>query len=889
MDLSVRGAAEHNLRSVDLDLPRERLIVFTGVSGSGKSSLAFDTLHAESQRRFVEALSSYVRAQLGATRKPVYEQITGLTPSIGVSQRGHAQPSPRSTVGTLTEIHDLLRVLYARTARQHCPGCDADVTPTPSDAIVRALAGLPEGTRLVVCARLLRKDGPRVALGPFLDELGRQGFARVRIDGDAHALDEVPTLDARVGHDVDVVVDRIKVAPDRRDRVQEAVDTALRVGGGALLAEIDGVDRAFTARARCVACDRTFPDLAPRLFSFNAPIGACPTCGGLGQLRTIDPDRVVLDPSRSLADGAVEGLAGAPGKLVLAALAKLGVPGDVPWSRLTWEQRERVLRGDATVGLDGVLRTLERKMPEHLVDTRACGACEGSRLGEVARAARVEGRRLPDLLAAPLTEVRAFVGGLPDAPVTRPLAEELGRRLDFLLRTGLGYLALGRSADTLSGGELQRLRLAAQAGNALSGVLYVLDEPTAGLHPEDTAALIAVLADLRDAGNTVLVVEHDPAVIAAADLVVDFGPGAGVAGGRVTFRGSPAALLASDTVTGRWLSGRDGLAPLPPRTPSGWITVRNARGHNLRAVDVRLPLGVLAGVTGVSGSGKSSLVDDTLARALAGRKDALPHDAIEGREAVRRVLRVDQAPLGRSARSNPATATKIWDAIRQLYARTPEAKLRGFGPDRFSTAQPGGRCEACEGAGVRRVEMHFLPDVEVPCESCDGKRFDEATLACTWKGASVADVLAMPVREARGLFGALPAVAGVLGTLDALGLGYLPLGQPADTLSGGEAQRVKLARELGRPGEVAGTLYLLDEPSVGLHPADVALLVEALRRLVDNGGSVLCVEHDPALLRACDWIVELGPGAGAAGGAVIAEGTPDALRVANVSRTGRWL
>ncbi len=896
MDIRIRGASEHNLRSVDLDLPRERLIVFTGPSGSGKSSLAFDTLHAESQRRFVEALSSYVRQQFGATRKPAYELLTGLTPSIGVAQRGLVSPSPRATVATLTEVHELLRVLWARVGDPHCPRCDAPVTRTPADAIVRALLALPVGARLVVCAPFAR--GRTGSLKPVLEGLAGQGFARVRIDRVTVALDEVPTMDARVPHDIDVVVDRIKVAPDRKDRVQEAVDAALRVGKGALVAEVDGEDQRFTSVLRCLACDLDLPEPSPRLFSFNSPIGACPACQGLGVLRTVDPDRLVPDPAKSLADGAVEGWKGALKRSLEAAVRARGVPTDIPWSQLPWEQRHLVLYGDppeATVvpRLEGAVALAEKKGTVGVAE-RTCPACLGARLGPAARAVRVAGRSLAQVSALALTDARAFVTDLPAGPVVAPLQEELGRRLDFLLRTGLGYLTLDRNAATLSGGELQRLRLAAQAGNQLSGVLYVLDEPTAGLHPEDTRALVAVLTDLRDAGNTVLVVEHDLDVIRAADLVVDFGPGAGRAGGQVVFVGTPDALLAADTATGRWLSGREVIPAGPARKLDRWLTLTGASGHNLRAPEVRLPLGALVGVTGVSGSGKSSLVEDTLGRALTrrlgfGGPEPLPHDRLDGAEVITRLVRVDQSPLGRSSRSNPATATKIWDPIRQLFAKTAEAKLRGFGPERFLFNQPGGRCEACEGEGVRRVAMHFLPDVTVPCEVCDGRRFDEATLAVTWKGASIADVLAMPVREARNLFPAVPQIAGPLATLDALGLGYLALGQPGDTLSGGEAQRVKLARELGRRGDVPGTLYLLDEPSVGLHPADVALLVEALRQLVEQGGSVLAVEHDPVLLGACDWLVELGPGAGAAGGAVIASGPPSAIRASASSRTGRYL
>ncbi len=884
MHLTLRGAREHNLQGVDLDLPRERLLVFCGPSGSGKSSLAFDTLHAESQRRFVEALSGHVRALLGATRKPAFEVLTGLTPSIGVAQRGHVAPHPRSTVATLVEVHDLLRVLYARTGRQHCPRCDADVTPRTVDAVLHELAALPERSRLVVCAPVARKRPGGAAT--LLAELGRQGFVRARVDGVQVALDEAPSVDARVPHDVDVVIDRIVWSQERRERLHEAVGTALAAGAGAVLVEVDGVDRAFATQARCVPCGVSLPELSPRLFSFNSPHGACPTCHGLGVAQRIDAERLVTDASRSLAEGALEGWTPTARKLAVAELGRRGVDVHAPWSALPWEHRELALHGDGEDAgkdgllkgrtLEGALRAAERRMPDHLLDTTACAACGGARLGEAARFVRVQGIAMHEVLARPIDAAAAWIDALPTDPVSTPVREELARRVGVLARTGLGYVQLDRAATTLSGGELQRVRLAAQAGNQLSGVLYVLDEPTAGLHPSDTAALVRVLEDLRDAGNTVLVVEHDPSVIAAADLVVEFGPGAGAQGGRVVFCGTPDALRAANTATGDWLSGRASIPVPTGRVPSGHLTLKGARGHNLDNIMVRFPLGVMCGVTGVSGSGKSSLVDDTLARALAGRRDALPHEELTGRERVLRIVRVDQSPLGRSARSNPATATKIWDTVRQLLAKTPEAKVRGFGPERFSLAVPGGRCEACEGEGVRRVEMQLLPDVHVPCETCGGRRFDEATLAVTWRGHSAAELLALPVSRARQVFSSLPAIAGVLGTMEALGLGYLPLGQGADTLSGGEAQRVKLARELGKPGEVAGTLYLLDEPSVGLHPCDVALLVEALRRLVDQGGSVIAVEHDPAFLGACDHVIALGPGAGPAGGRIGSEGPPEA-------------
>ncbi|MEN9786625.1 MAG: hypothetical protein RLZZ299_1889, partial [Pseudomonadota bacterium] len=792
MHLRIRGAREHTLAGVDLDLPHQALIVFTGPSGSGKSSLAFDTLHAESRRRFVEALAGNLRAQFGGTHKPAFDLLTGLTPSIGVAQGGLAAPHPRATVGSLVEIHDLLRVLWGRTGRQHCPRCDADVTPRTVDAVLAELSVLPEGTRLVLCAPVARgRTGP---IAPLVAELNAQGFARLRVDRVSMALDEARVDDPSTPYDVDVVIDRLKWAPDKRDRLQEAVGVALSSGHGAVVAECDGVDRAFTVRARCVACAVELPELSPRLFSTHSPLGACPACQGVGTVVDVDLDALVVDADLSVAAGALDAWKGTARTRALATLRERGVDVDAAWSSLSWEHRELVLHGDP-VGLgrgvpppatppafEGAVAAVRRRGDSPALAARPCPTCAGTRMSEAARSARVAGTRLERVLGCALSELPAWLGSLPRDAVTAPIVDEIGRRLDVLLRTGLGYVTLARRADTLSGGELQRVRLAAQAGNQLSGVLYVLDEPTAGLHPQDTAALLSVLRDLRDAGNTVLVVEHDPDVIDAADLVVDFGPGAGREGGRVVFQGTPAELRAADTLTGRWLSGRLALPPRTPRAPRGHLVVEGATGHNLRDVTVPVPLGMLVGVAGPSGAGKSSLVEDTLARALEGRADALPHRALRGRETVTRLVRVDASPLGRSRRSNPATATKVWDSVRDLLSRTAEARVRGFGPERFSLAVPGGRCEACEGEGVRRIELQLLPDVEVPCEVCDGRRFDEATLSVTWHGHSAGDLLAMPIHAARALFAAVPAVSGMLATLDALGLGYLPLGQRADTL-----------------------------------------------------------------------------------------------------------
>ncbi|MSQ02911.1 MAG: excinuclease ABC subunit UvrA [Myxococcales bacterium] len=864
MKLSVVGAAEHNLRGVDVQIEHGSFTVVCGVSGSGKTSLAFDTLHAESQRRFVESMTAWVRAQVGQAPRPAYEQMTGLLPSIGVAQRGPGSASVRATVATSGELYDLFRVLYARAGTLHCPGCGDAVVATTVDVIVRELAGMPDGTPLTLLARVAR--GRTTPLAPLFTDLSRQGFLRGRVDGVPVMLD-LPAPTTPGPHDVELVVDRMKVSADRRERLQEAVATALRAGRGALSVEAGDAVRHFATRPLCARCERELPPLSPRLFSFNSPVGACRTCQGVGQVVEIQESGLV-DARRSLADGAVLTWSEANRALMLRWAEKAGIATDVAWSALPWEARDRLLQGEG--GTEGIVATAKRRPDERWTLEKPCPACAGARLSPEARAVRCGGRSLPERLALPVAAGLAALAEIPRTPVTAPVLEELERRLSFLVRVGLDYITLDRAATTLSGGEWQRLRLGAQIGNQLSGVLYVLDEPTAGLHPEDTGRLVGLLRELCQLGNTVLVVEHDPVVLDAADHVIEVGPGAGVEGGRLVFSGTPAALRQAPTLTGRWLRGELAVGPHARLTPRAFLGLEGLSGRWLRG-DAALPLGVLAVVTGPSGAGKSSLIFDTLAPALLERV-GLPLERLLGQQSVTRVVNVDGSPLAKAGRSTVATATRIFETIRQLYARTPEAKARGFGPERFSTAVAGGRCEACQGEGSRRVSMHVLPDVVVPCEVCEGRRFDEATLSVTWKGHSVADVLAGSVRAARGLFGSVPAIAGVLETLDALGLGYLPLGQGVDSLSGGEAQRLKLARELGKPGDVAGALYLLDEPSIGLHPADVAVLVEALRRLVTMGGSVIAVEHDPIFIAACDWEVRMGPGAGPAGGRVVASG-----------------
>ena len=739
--IHLRGAREHNLRGVDLDLPREALIVFTGVSGSGKSSLAFDTLFAESQRRFVEALAPNARGRFGAMHKPAFDLLTGLVPAMGLSQRGLATPSPRSTVGTLTEVLDLLRVWWAHQGTMHCPRCGRDVHVAPFDAIVRGLMALPDGQRLVIAAPVARA---RVgSLTPLVTEIARQGFTRVRVDGQPYAVDEPIPVSTTEPHDVDVVVDRIKTGPDRAERVQDAVNTALKAGQGAVVAVVEEVTTTWTTRPRCVSCDLSLPDLTPRLFSFNAPVGACARCEGLGVVHTVDPDAAVLDAEASVEEGAIEG-----GRRVIAAAAALGIDLALPWKQLPWQARDQLLNGSGD--WEGVLPGILRKATgarasekaARAVRTTTCPDCGGGRLGAVAGGVLLGGERLPDALARDLGSLRDRLAAMEARPAVATLRDEVLRRLEFLLRSGLGHLSLDRSAGSLSAGELQRVRLAAQAGNQLSGVLYVLDEPTAGLHPADTAALVRLLVDLRDAGNTVLVVEHDPDVIAAADLVVDFGPGPGREGGTVVYRGDPAGLAAADTLTGRWLRGAEA-PPAPRPVGAGRLGLFGARGHTLAGDPFEVPLHAIVGVTGVSGAGKSSLLLDTLAPAIRARLDGgghagLPFERLEGVAGIRRLVTGEGTGFGRSSRANICTATRIWDPIRELYARTPEAKLRGFGADRFSFNTPGGRCEACAGEGVRHVDLQLLPTVTLPCEVCDGKRYDEATLAVTWRGISIA-------------------------------------------------------------------------------------------------------------------------------------------------------
>jgi len=807
MPISVVNARENNLRGVSLELPTGALIVFTGVSGSGKSSLAFDTLHAEGRRRLVDALASSHRALLNAGRRPEVDAISGLPPTLAVAQRGGAAAGKRTTIGTLTDVTPLLRILFARCGVQHCPTCDRVVTPRPPEAIVAAITALPEGKRLTLLAPRVRGEaGSHRSLFKGMQE---GGFVRVRVDGAISRLEDLAPLDARVAHDIDVVVDRIRTGPGKEGRLAESVRLALKAGDGRVIADVDGEEQFFSEKAWCGHCQVSWPAISERLLSFSRPGGACEGCKGLGSVTVQEAG----------------------------------------------EERVAV-----------------------------CEVCEGRRLSSVGAAIRLNDESLPALSARPLDAVPARLAaleasGAPGLASVGPVLEELRHRLGVLEDVGLGYLSLDRTGPTLSGGELQRVRLAGCAGSRLSGVLYVLDEPTAGLHPDDTERLIVLMTRLRDAGGTVLVVEHDPAVINAADHCVDFGPGAGPEGGELIFEGTPQALREADTATGRWLSGREAPPPRPGRKPRRHLTLRGATGHNLAGVDARFALRAFTAVTGVSGAGKSSLVFDTLRRALAAQLGQsgpapLPFEALEGAEDVLRLVAVDDAPVGRSPRSMPATALQIWDPLRRLFAATKASRIRGFAASHFSLAHRGGRCEACKGQGAVEVDLGFLAGVYVPCDHCQGRRFAPDTLAVRYRDLDLSQVLELTVREARERFAGHPSLDGPLSAADAVGLGYLPLGRGAQTLSGGEARRIKLARELGRGGQKAGTIVLLDEPGTGLHPKDVAGVTEVLHRMVDTGSTIIAVAHDPMVVAAADRELALGPGAGPEGGRIVYQGAP---------------
>jgi excinuclease ABC subunit A len=933
----IKGAREHNLDVPHLEIPKHAMVVVTGVSGSGKSSLAFDTLYAEGQRRYVESLSAYARQFLGQMEKPKYDHIRGLSPTIAIQQKS-ASSNPRSTVGTVTEIYDYLRVLYARVGEQRCHQCGGAVSARSAAEIVTELAALPADSKVTLLAP--KAENRKGEFRELFADARQAGFVRVRVDGMVVRLEDVESLEKKKKHSIELVIDRVVIKDENRARLTDSVETGLLQGGGKIIALVEGErsPRAYSRDNACAQCGIGFPDLAPQSFSFNSPLGMCVDCNGLGDRMQVDPELLIPDDSLSLRTGAVaawgESLSQDSGwtvKIVTSLARAYQIDLDKPWSKLTKRQRQIVLYGtgddrvqvkwDGKHGsgawdmrFEGIIGQLERRWRETSSERArqqyerffraiACASCAGTRLRPESRSVLVGGRSIAEVTGMTVADatrhMRELALGGARATIAVEVLKEIRTRLEFLLDVGLDYLTLDRNASTLSGGEAQRIRLASQLGSELSGVLYVLDEPSIGLHQRDNERLIQTLRRLRDLGNTVLVVEHDQATIEAADHVIDFGPGAGRHGGKVVAQGTPAELRRSDeSLTGRYLSGKNSIV-IPPerRKPQGWIELRGAREHNLKRVDVDVPVGVLVAITGVSGAGKSSLVNATLypalRRALHGASDYVgPHDALRGLDQIDKVIVIDQKPIGRTPRSNPATYTKCFDLIRQIFAETPEARAFGYQPGRFSfnvTAKSGGgRCEACEGAGVREVEMHFLPNVFVTCEVCNGRRYSEATLRVAFKGKTIADVLDTPIDEALQLFTHHRQLARILETLVDVGLGYVALGQSATTLSGGEAQRVKLARELSKQ-QTGRTLYLLDEPTTGLHFHDVSKLLDVLGRLVQTGNTVMVIEHNLDVIKTADWLIDLGPEGGARGGEVIAAGTPEDVARVPGSYTGQFL
>ena len=929
--IRIRGARTHNLKDLNLDLPKNRLVVITGLSGSGKSSLAFDTLYAEGQRRYVESLSAYARQFLQLMDKPDVDLIEGLSPAIAIEQKS-AGHNPRSTVGTTTEIHDHLRLLFARAGTPYCPEHQLPLAAQSVAQMVDHVLALPADTRLMILAPVVA--GRKGEQGDLLDELRAQGFTRVRVDGKIFDLDAAPQLARRARHSIDVVVDRLRVRAEARQRIADSFETALRhADGRAIALESErGAEHLFSAKFACPLCSTALPDLEPRLFSFNNPAGACPNCDGLGSVEFFDPRRVVAHPNLSLAGGAIRGWDRRNHfyHAMLQSLARhYGFDIEQPWEMLDDEVQQRILfgsgdepiafsypaeRGRATVRshpFEGVIPNLERRFREtdaavvreelaRYRSTRACPACDGARLRREALHVRLADRTIHEISHWPLRQTLEFFRTLAlegaRAQVAERVVREIVGRLEFLTNVGLDYLSLDRAAQSLSGGEAQRIRLASQIGSGLTGVMYVLDEPSIGLHPRDNARLVETLLHLRDLGNSVIVVEHDEETIRAADHVIDMGPGAGEAGGEVVSEGTPAAVVADvHSLTGQYLSGAlaVGLPPLRRRPGRQQLRLRGAGGNNLQNIDVDIPLGLFVCVTGVSGSGKSTLVNDTLYAAIArhlygSAAEPAAHDGIDGLEHLDKVVSVDQAPIGRTPRSNPATYTGLFTSIRDLFSGVPEARTRGYDAGRFSFNVKGGRCEACQGDGVTRVEMHFLPDVYVPCDLCHGRRYNRETLEIRYRGKTIREVLEMTIGEAAVFFAAVPAIARKLKTLLDVGLGYVRLGQSATTLSGGEAQRVKLSLELSKR-DTGRTLYILDEPTTGLHFHDIQLLLEVLRRLRDAGNTVVVIEHHLDVIKSADWVIDLGPEGGERGGTVVAAGSPQRVAGVAASHTGRHL
>ena len=927
--LIVRGAREHNLKNIDVTIPRDRLTVITGLSGSGKSSLAFDTIFAEGQRRYVESLSAYARQFLGLMEKPDVDAIEGLSPAISIEQKS-AGHNPRSTVGTVTEVYDYLRLLYARAGTPHCPNCGRPVERQSPGQIADTVLGWREGTRIDVLAPLVR--GRKGEFRELFESARRQGFVRAVVDGAVVELADPPKLNRRVNHDVSVVVDRLSVRVSDRGRLADSVETALRLADGLVEIVRSGEGQGtslFSEKYGCPACGLSLPELEPRHFSFNSPFGACPTCSGLGTRRTASAELVLGDPSISLLEGVVLPWGEPDGylrRVILPGLARqLRFDLNTPWGALPARVQEILLtgvpkkRGEAeTVGKwEGILANVQRRYNETTSDAiraefqeymvvAVCPSCRGMRLKPESLAVTVLGKNIGEFGALAVSEAHAFVESMPlrapgkpglDADIAGPILKEVRERLRFLVDVGLDYLTLNRSAESLSGGEAQRIRLATQIGSRLVGVLYILDEPSIGLHQRDNARLLATLKRLRDLGNTVLVVEHDEETIRAADHLIDLGPGAGKHGGEVIASGTVDEVLRNPgSITAQYLNGTRRIA-MPAarraRDDRRVLVVEGAREHNLRDITFELPLGLFVAVTGVSGSGKSTLIEDILHRALArhfSRARVVPgaYRRLTGLEHLDKVIDIDQSPIGRTPRSNPATYTGLFTPIRELFAEMPEARLRGYGPGRFSFNVKGGRCEACQGDGLVKIEMHFLPDVYVTCETCKGKRYNRETLEVRFRGLAISDVLDLTVEDALALFANQPRIAQKLATLNGVGLGYIHLGQSATTLSGGEAQRVKLASELSKR-DTGRTLYILDEPTTGLHFEDVRMLLEVLHRLADRGNTVLVIEHNLDVVKTADWVVDLGPDGGNRGGAIVAAGPPEEVARAKGSYTGEYL
>jgi excinuclease ABC subunit A len=932
-DIVIKGAREHNLKNVDLTLPRDKLIVMTGLSGSGKSSLAFDTIYAEGQRRYVESLSSYARQFLGQMEKPDVDSIEGLSPAISIDQKTTSK-NPRSTVGTVTEVHDYLRLLYARAGTPHCPVCGKQIQQQTVDQVVDQVSALPLGSRIQILAPIVRsRKGEHVKM---LEDLGKEGYVRVRIDGEVYPIGETPALDKNKKHTIEVVVDRLIIREEMQKRLTDSLESAMRLAGGLTVVSVaDGEDMLFSQNYACPDCNISIEELTPRMFSFNNPYGACPTCMGLGTLLKVDPAIILPDRDKSLAQGAIHvsgwntaSGAGSMSRMFLEALARhYGFSLDTPVKDLPERivgiilygtgsekiqidyQREHG-SGTFTAPFEGVITNLERRhretqsqgMKEELETYMAdisCRDCKGQRLKPESLAVTVGGQSIAQVSQMAVIDARQFFQDLTlDAKrqiIARQILREIDSRLGFLVDVGLDYLTLARAAATLSGGEAQRIRLATQIGSSLMGVLYILDEPSIGLHQRDNKKLLGTLKRLRDLGNTLIVVEHDEETMLQADYIVDIGPGAGKSGGRIVAAGTAEDIMRNpDSLTGAYLSGRRRV-PMPAvrRSPSGWLTVRGARANNLKNITARFPLGVITCVTGVSGSGKSSLVNEVLFKALSHRLNrsrlrAGDHDGIDGLEQLDKIIAIDQSPIGRTPRSNPATYTGVFDLIREVFAATPDAKARGYKQSRFSFNVKGGRCEACTGDGIIKIEMHFLPDVYVPCDVCGGHRYNRETLEVRYKGKNIYEVLDMTIAEALEFFAPLPRIAGKLQTIRDVGLGYIKLGQPSTTLSGGEAQRIKLATELSRRA-TGRTIYVLDEPTTGLHVADVERLDEVLQNLADTGNTLVVIEHNLDVIKTADYILDMGPEGGFRGGTIIASGTPEEVAENPASFTGQYL